>query len=280
MILWWLYAQSRSLKSLAAFCLGLGLVLLPFLGHNYLAQGTPLPFQGAWSFYMGTNPAADGTPYARQGLDWQHLETLPYQADMAASPAAKGQFYLKAGLRFIADQPLAYLGLLYSKFRLFWHTTEIPVSADIRLYETHSILGRLLVLGFGVVAPLALVGMAANWHRRKQLALLYGFALSFLASGLLFTVCAPLPPSRGTLPDRLRRRDPPPTCPQSAKTPLAALRHFRPGAGRRFRPGPHWGRSGPGRPSALGLAARAGPHAPKTIRPRRTGLPAGARSHP
>ena len=187
--LWWLYHRTQG-RLLVPLCAGLCAVLTPFLVHNYLVQGTPLPFQGAWSFYMGNNPAADGTPYARQGIGWQRLEILPYQADMAASPADRGRFYLSEGLDFIVDQPLAYLHLLYRKFRLFWHAFEIPVSVDIHFYEAHSRLSYLNVFGFGLVAPLALVGLVWNWNRWRQYGLLYGFGLSYLVSGLLFTVCA------------------------------------------------------------------------------------------
>ncbi|MXX37025.1 MAG: tetratricopeptide repeat protein [Gemmatimonadetes bacterium] len=187
--LWWLYHRTRS-RLLVPFCVGLCAVLAPFLIHNSLVQGTPLPFQGAWSFYMGNNPAADGTPYARQGIDWQRLEILPYQADTAASLADRGRFYLSEGLDFIVDQPLAYLHLLYRKFRLFWHAFEIPVSVDIHFYEAHSRLSYLNLFGFGLVAPLALVGLVWNWNRWHQYGLLYGFGLSYLVSGLLFTVCA------------------------------------------------------------------------------------------
>ena len=187
--LWWLCLRTRT-RLLVPFCLGFCAVLTPFLVHNYLVQGTPLPFQGAWSFYMGNNPAADGTPYARQGIDWQRLEILPYEAGMAASPADRGRFYTAEGLGFMVEQPLSYLHLLYRKFRLFWHAFEIPVSVDIHFYEAHSYLSYLNVFGFGVVAPLALVGLVWNWHRWRQYGLLYGFGLSYLVSGLLFTVCA------------------------------------------------------------------------------------------
>ncbi len=109
---------------------------------------------------------------------------------MAALPADRGRFYLSEGLDFIVDQPLSYLHLLYRKFRLFWHAFEIPVSVDIHFYEAHSLLSYLNIFGFGVVAPLALVGLVWNWHRWRQYGLLYGFGLSYLVSGLLFTVCA------------------------------------------------------------------------------------------
>ena len=80
--------------------------------------------------------------------------------------------------------------MLYRKFRLFWHAFEIPVSVDIHFYGAHSRLSYLNLFGFGIVAPLALVGLAWNWHRWRQYGLLYGFGLSYLVSSLLFTVCA------------------------------------------------------------------------------------------
>ena len=43
---------------------------------------------------------------------------------MAASPADRGRFYLSEGFDFIVDQPIAYLHLLYRKFRLFWHALK------------------------------------------------------------------------------------------------------------------------------------------------------------
>jgi len=191
-LLWWLLRTAprpRRPSLLLAFSLGFILAFSPFLLRSYLAQGSPLPFQGGWSFYMGSNPAADGTPYARQGITWQRLELLPIQRGITA-PAEKGIFYVREGLRFIWEQPAAYLSLLYRKFGLFWHAAEIPVSADLRYYERHSLLGRVLVLDFGVIAPLALVGMLWGWRQRRDRFLLYGFVLAYLVSGLLFSVCA------------------------------------------------------------------------------------------
>jgi tetratricopeptide (TPR) repeat protein len=171
-----------------AFLLAFAVSLCPFLVRNWLVQGTPLPFQGSWSFYMGNNPQADGTPYARQGLIWQRLERLPIRQGIT-EPAAKGAFYLREALHFIREQPAAYLSLLYRKLRLFWHAGEIPVSADLRFYERHAWLARVLVLDFGFAVPFALVGMAWCWNRRRELFLLHGFVLAYLASGLLFSVC-------------------------------------------------------------------------------------------
>ena len=176
-------------RAILLFLFAVAVALSPFLVRNYLVQGHPLPFQGGWSFYMGNNPEADGTPYARQGLTWQRLERLAGQQE-SVDPAEKGALYIRAGLRFVRENPGAYLTLLYRKFRLFWNAFEVPVSADLRYYERHSLLARLLVVDFGILVPFALAGMAFCWKQRRTLFLLYGFVLAYLASGLLFSVCA------------------------------------------------------------------------------------------
>ncbi len=190
--LWWISAETRTanrrwLPSLA-FLGATVLLLAPFALRNIAVQRVPVPFQGRWSLYQGTNQDADGTPYARQGLSWQRLESLPY-AEGHDTPANRGRYFLDASLAFIAEQPTAYVSLLYQKFRLFWHQFEIPVSVDLRYYESHSRLSRWL-LTFGLVVPLALA--AAAWYRRteREFLLLGGLVLAYLASGMTFTVCA------------------------------------------------------------------------------------------
>ena len=182
-------AGKRRALRLLGVCAGLLVSLAPFLVRNQVVQGTPLPFQGSWSLYMGTNPAADGTPYARQGLSWQRLEVLPF-AEGHTTPVARGRFFRDASLRYVWEHPADYLGLLYRKFRLFWHAFEVPVSADMRYAEANSRLSRLLILSFGVLAPVALVAMLRGWRGQPERVLLRSFVGVFLATGLLFTVCA------------------------------------------------------------------------------------------
>ncbi len=193
LVAWWIYQQAAPATTHRrrlpwVFALSVLLCLAPFLLRNQVAQGTPLPFQGSWSLFLGTNPQADGTPYARQGLSWQRLESLPLQAGYT-TPAERGRFYRAASLDFVLEHPADYLHLLYRKFRLFWHAFEIPVSTDLRYFEGHTLPSRLLILNFGVVVPLALAGMLWGRHQPAHV-LLYGFILVYLATGLLFTVCA------------------------------------------------------------------------------------------
>ena len=192
---WWMYRHLRAaparerLRCWLAFALLLALTYSPLALRNLTVQGGPVPFQGGWSFYMGTNPAADGTPYVRQGLQWQRHELLPLRAGVT-EPSARGLFYLESGLRYIAAHPSDYLHLLYRKLRLFWNAFEIPVSGDLSYYREHSVLHRILVLNLGVVAPLALAGLLLGRRRDAPYALLWGFVLASVGTGMLFTVSA------------------------------------------------------------------------------------------
>lgn len=193
-VFWWLRQEAHregrtvwrgSALLIVSFLLG----LTPFVAHNWSTQGTALPFEGAWSFYMGNNPDADGTPYARQGLDWQRLESVGYRHGWDATPTERGSIYLGDGLAFLVGEPGLSLALLWQKLRLFWNAFEVPVSADLGWYTRNTWLGRLLP-GFGLLAPLALVGMIANLRQWRRWSLVFGGLFTFLLSGLLFTVCA------------------------------------------------------------------------------------------
>jgi len=177
-------------RALLVLCVGLGIGLTPFVAHNIATQGTPLPFEGAWSLHMGSNPAADGTPYARQGIDWQRLESIGFRDGWEATPAQRGSVYLAEAVSFWTSEPLQALLLTYRKVRLFWHAFEVPVSVDLAWFDHHTVLGQVLPSTFGLLAPLALLGMIVNRHRWRSWALVYGGVFAFLVSGMLFTVCA------------------------------------------------------------------------------------------
>ena len=189
---WWVWSAQgqRGWKPLAGLVAGMLLMLSPYLVRNQLVQGSPVPFQGGWSLYQGANPGADGTPHLRQGSQWQREELRAFHAG-ATRPAERGAWYTAEALRFIAGDPGRWLELAYRKLRLFWHDHEVPVSADLRTYEARSRLYPLLPFGMGVVAPLALVGLVLGGAlRRRDQRLLAGFALTWLVSGVLFTVSA------------------------------------------------------------------------------------------
>ena len=276
LLLGWIYLSAsglpkRRITLALAFALTFFLVLLPFFLRNYQVQGTPIPFQGGFSFYLGTNPEADGTPYVRQGAHFQRLELMPLQQGFD-TPAAKGAFYTAEGLRFIYRDPLAYLHLLYRKFRLFWNAFEIPVSADLRYYETHFPLYRLFFTQLWPrgalcpsrhIVPLAMdlrLYPAAPLHSGLPIhrTLILGVrSLPFARPALFAGLCRGWNLASEGTADRLGRPTP---------------RRFSAAANSGFRPSTHWSGASAGGPFALSLAARPYSIAQQAVRPSRTDL--------
>jgi tetratricopeptide (TPR) repeat protein len=78
--------------------------------------------------------------------------------------------------------------LLLRKVRSFWGAFEIPDSLDYSLYRETAPVLRLPIPGFGLLAPLALVGAALSVRRRGWLRLLLVFGAAYSASVILFFV--------------------------------------------------------------------------------------------
>ncbi|MFP6643368.1 MAG: tetratricopeptide repeat protein [Candidatus Latescibacterota bacterium] len=192
LVVWWVWRSrgGRRWRPCIELVVAMLMILSPYLVRNQILQGSPMPFQGGWSFYQGANPDADGTPYVRLGAEWQRLESLAIRAG-ATEPAARGAYYLERSLQFIGDSPEKWAALSYRKLRLFWHEHEVPVSADLRTYEARSRLWWVLPSGLGLVLPLALAGfLLGGGLKQPDRRLLAGFVLVWLVSGLLFTVSA------------------------------------------------------------------------------------------
>ena len=69
---------------------------------------------------------------------------------------------------------------MWRKTRSFWGAYEIPDSLDYYLYRTTAPVLRLPVPGFGLLAPLGLLGAVLAWRRRgwPRMLILFGFAYS------------------------------------------------------------------------------------------------------
>jgi tetratricopeptide (TPR) repeat protein len=78
--------------------------------------------------------------------------------------------------------------LLARKVRSFWGAYEIPDSLDYYLVREHAPVLRLPIPGFGLLAPLALTGIALTLRRRGWPRLLIVFVAAYAASIVAFFV--------------------------------------------------------------------------------------------
>jgi tetratricopeptide (TPR) repeat protein len=192
-------SPTARLHRIGLFFAGLVLVLLP-VGLRNLSVGGEFKLttsQLGPNFYIGNNPAADGTYNSiramigepqLEGPDAKRLAERALQRSL--SPGEVSSYWLGKSLDYIKTQPLDWLGLWAKKWTLVWNAREIEDSDDFYIYRQWSslldVLGRLN--HFGVLAPLAAVGLLVSFGQWRRLWLLYVMILALAASVAVFYV--------------------------------------------------------------------------------------------
>ncbi|HXG51262.1 MAG TPA: tetratricopeptide repeat protein [candidate division Zixibacteria bacterium] len=187
------------LRWCALFLAGLLLVLLPVGLRNFAAGGefklTTSQF-GA-NFFIGNNPAADGT-YGSvrkllgepqlEGRDAVRLAERAMGRNLNAGEVS--DYWFDRAVDYIRGHPLDWLRLLGRKWLMVWNAREIEDSDDFYIYQQWSPLLRFLgwFSHFGLLAPLAVAGAWLTLRHWRRLAVLYAVALSLAASVALFFV--------------------------------------------------------------------------------------------
>jgi tetratricopeptide (TPR) repeat protein len=167
----------------AASVVGVG--LLPALGVtavNRAVEGTWVfvASQGGVNFYAGNHEGASGRsiqfPEIANIVTWRELvqrseEVAEAAAGRSLSSREVSEWWMRRGLRWIAEEPGPALGLYARKAYYLINANEIPNNRDpyfdrrgplrVLLWKT-----PLLAFPWGVVFPLAVVGFGAAWRRR------------------------------------------------------------------------------------------------------------------
>jgi tetratricopeptide (TPR) repeat protein len=199
----WLRFSAESLRSrfrwVFLFLLGLILVLFPVGLRNQVAGGefTLTTSQLGPNFFIGNNPGADGT-YAplRAGhgdpqFERRDATDLAEQAlGRSLSPGEVSRYWLRRAWDYISSQPIDWLRLLGKKWLLVWNVRELEDAEDFYLYQKWSWLLSLLgsMNHFGVLMPLAALGMILSWRQWRRFWLLYALLASLAMSIVAFFI--------------------------------------------------------------------------------------------
>ncbi|HET7394019.1 MAG TPA: tetratricopeptide repeat protein [Candidatus Binatia bacterium] len=191
--------RTTRLRRIGLFFAGLTLVLLP-VGLRNLSVGGEFKLttsQLGPNFFIGNNPAADGTYNSvrdiigepqLEGPDARRLAERALQRSV--SPGEVSSYWLGKSFEYIKTQPWDWLRLLAKKWMLLWNAREIEDSDDFYIYRQWSsllgVLGRLN--HFGLLAPLAAVGLLVSLREWRRLWLLYLMLLALAASVAVFYV--------------------------------------------------------------------------------------------
>jgi Flp pilus assembly protein TadD len=180
----------------ALVLLGVAVVVAPVTVRNYAVGGdfVPIASQGGINFYIGNNPESDGASAVMPvlGEAWQNEDAVRIaetNEGRKLRPSEVSGFWYRAGREFVLTNPGAAARLYLRKFVLFWDSFELANNKDIYYFGNMSFLFRWTRwLGFGLVAPLALLGAIAVARRNPPAVLLVLFVLAYMAGLLLFFV--------------------------------------------------------------------------------------------
>ena len=190
---------ANRLRWLGLFVVGSLLVLVP-VGFRNLSAGGEFKLttsQFGANFFIGNNPRADGTygsirniirETQLEGADAKRLAERAEGRDL--TPGEVSNYWFRQSLDYIRSRPGEWLGLLGVKWLLVWNAREIEDSNDFYIYREWSWLLKLLgwINHFGILAPLAALGLWLTRDRWRYLWPLYAMILALAASVAIFYV--------------------------------------------------------------------------------------------
>jgi len=180
---------------------GLCLVFLPVTMRNYVVGGEFVltTSQLGPNFYIGNNSAATGfyEPLVEGHSDWKFERSDAKELAEAAlgeelTPNQVSDYWLGEAIKDMRDNPLGWLKLMGKKWLLVWNSTETGDSESIYAHYRFSRLLSLLgqVFQFGVLLPVAILGICLSWRNRKHVWGLVWLWMCFAGSVALFFVFA------------------------------------------------------------------------------------------
>jgi tetratricopeptide (TPR) repeat protein len=190
--------SKRALSTLL-FVVGLCLMLVPVGLRNYRVGGefAITTVQAGPNFYIGNSEQATGRyvplvrghespPFERADAEALAAEALGRSLD----PGDVSRYWWEKSFAFIRAEPGRWVALLCQKWLLLWNAYEIPDTESYGLYREWSPVLAMLgaVNHFGVLCPLAAVGLVLTWQRRRELWLLYALIVTIAVGVAVFYV--------------------------------------------------------------------------------------------
>jgi len=207
-IVWQLLRTDRRsmlprLKRIIPLVLGVILPILPVTAYNLAQTGEFIPI-GTYTginFYIGNNAESDGIsarlPGARK--DWwgmmQDAERIAEtESRRTLTEAEQSSFWLSKGIGEIAAHPGFFVKNLSKKTVLFCQGIELSNNFDFYFFARKVPLLKYLIwqkglfFPYGLILPLAVIGLILGAGRNRKSAMLAMFLLTYLPAVVLFFV--------------------------------------------------------------------------------------------
>ncbi|MEE8466989.1 MAG: glycosyltransferase family 39 protein, partial [Planctomycetota bacterium] len=181
-----------------ALAVGWLMPVLPITAYNFFVGGDAalVSTQAGVNLWIGNNPESDGHSAHVPGTRDDFWGTYHDAAALAAleagrelSPSAVSRHYTAKALAFVFGRPAESLPHLARKVGLLLRDDELGNNQPVRFFAMHfSRVTRWSPLGFSLLAPLGLLGLALSLRRR--LLPLWGFVSVYGACVVAFFVCS------------------------------------------------------------------------------------------
>ena len=199
-ILGWAFLRF-GLRPTAWFALGVIIVLLPVAVRNSIAGGGfyVTTAQFGPNFFIGNHSGADGTyqslRYGRGTPEYERQDATAlaeHALQRKLTPAQVSGFWTGRARAFIKSSPGAWLKLMGRKAVLLVNANEMADTEDQATYAEWSTVLALLgpVTHFGVLVPLAMIGILSTWSARSRAGILYALLIAYSCSVVIFYVAA------------------------------------------------------------------------------------------
>jgi len=199
----WLWKEAgkgkRGLLCGGIFVAAVACAIVPVTIRNYIVSGDfvlTIAESPGLNFYEGNNPNATGihnpAPMVRTVPEREPEDARRFvekELGRRVKLSEVSGFYFGLGLRFMREQPLKFLRLLGRKFLLFWNAYEVPDNYNLDFMIRFIPVLRVAVFSFGIIAPLALLGIFTMERSRGEW-LLVLFVASYMVGVVIFYITA------------------------------------------------------------------------------------------
>jgi 4-amino-4-deoxy-L-arabinose transferase-like glycosyltransferase len=156
----------RGFRAAALLAIACSLPIVGVTARNYYVsrQFVMIASHGGLNFYIGNNPAADGTYHHVEGI----RPTIAGQAEDAEKVEAREGRFSRRAWEWIQSNPAAAVKLFARKLAYTFNQTDLALNYSYS-YFTKDVSSplKILIVGPWLLFPLGLVGAARNLRNRQ-----------------------------------------------------------------------------------------------------------------
>jgi len=147
--------------------------------HSISGEGFMVHINAGLNLYIGNNPQADGTPYARLTGAWEKIESMPVKEAGIYDASEQDRFFTGKVFSYLKDKPLDFLLLQLKKAGLFLNRAEPRATFDPLFHRSLFFISYLPLPGFAVIMAFFLPGLSAIKPRQPAHQALLVYLLGF-----------------------------------------------------------------------------------------------------